>query len=128
MNRAIILLWDSRPRLSDLGTAEGGCPTFTRIAPPNSAPCFLAVFRRTTRARFAFRQAQVRLSVLTSSSRLRGENRISQESLTYGVRPKVSLTVIARDEEKNLPACLESVRGISDEIVVVDTGSKDRTV
>ena len=27
-----------------------------------------------------------------------------------------------------LPACLESVRGIFDEIVVVDTGSKDRTV
>jgi glycosyltransferase involved in cell wall biosynthesis len=39
----------------------------------------------------------------------------------------VSLTVIARDEEKNLPKCLESVRGIFDEIVVVDTGSVDRT-
>ncbi len=33
-----------------------------------------------------------------------------------------------RDEEKNLPQCLESVRGIFDEIVVVDTGSNDRTV
>ena len=36
--------------------------------------------------------------------------------------------MIVRDEEKNLSNCLESVRGIFDEIVVVDTGSTDRTV
>src|SRR5271157_4235359 len=35
--------------------------------------------------------------------------------------------VIVRDEEKNLPACLSSVAGLFDEIVVVDTGSTDRT-
>ena len=35
--------------------------------------------------------------------------------------------MIVRDEEKNLPHCLESVRGMFDEIVVVDTGSTDRT-
>jgi glycosyltransferase involved in cell wall biosynthesis len=32
------------------------------------------------------------------------------------------------DEENNLPRCLESVRGLFDEIVVVDTGSTDRTI
>ena len=36
--------------------------------------------------------------------------------------------MIVRDEEKNLPQCLESVRGVFDEIVVLDTGSKDRTI
>ena len=35
--------------------------------------------------------------------------------------------MIVRDEEINLPRCLESVRGIFDEIVVADTGSTDRT-
>jgi glycosyltransferase involved in cell wall biosynthesis len=35
--------------------------------------------------------------------------------------------MIVRDEAENLPHCLESVRGIFDEIVVVDTGSTDRT-
>ncbi len=35
--------------------------------------------------------------------------------------------MIVRDEEKNLPHCLESVRGVFDEIIVVDTGSVDRT-
>jgi glycosyltransferase involved in cell wall biosynthesis len=44
-----------------------------------------------------------------------------------GTRATISLTVIARDEEKNLPRCLGSVRGLFDEIVVVDTGSTDRT-
>jgi glycosyltransferase involved in cell wall biosynthesis len=40
----------------------------------------------------------------------------------------VSLTMIVRDEESNLPHCLQSVRGLFDEIVVVDTGSRDRTI
>jgi len=39
----------------------------------------------------------------------------------------VSLTMIVRNEEQNLPRCLESVRGLFDETVVVDTGSTDRT-
>jgi glycosyltransferase involved in cell wall biosynthesis len=40
---------------------------------------------------------------------------------------KVSLTMIVKNEEANLPHCLESVEGIFDEIVVVDTGSTDQT-
>jgi len=39
----------------------------------------------------------------------------------------VSLTLIVRDEVKNLPACLSSVAGLFDKTVVVDTGSTDRT-
>lgn len=39
---------------------------------------------------------------------------------------KLSVTVIARDEEAQIGDCLESVRW-ADEIVVVDTGSIDRT-
>ena len=42
--------------------------------------------------------------------------------------PTISLCLIALDEEKFLPACLESVQGAVDEIVVVDTGSVDYTV
>jgi glycosyltransferase involved in cell wall biosynthesis len=43
-------------------------------------------------------------------------------------QPTVSLTMIVRDEEENLSNCLESVRGVFDEIVIVDTGSTDRTI
>ena len=42
-------------------------------------------------------------------------------------KAKVSLTMIVRNEEENLPRCLESVQGLFDEIIVVDTGSTDRT-
>lgn len=40
----------------------------------------------------------------------------------------ISLCMIVRDEEANLPRVLGSVRGLADEIVIVDTGSKDRTI
>jgi len=40
----------------------------------------------------------------------------------------IGLCMIVRDEEKNIARCIESVRGLVDEIVVVDTGSKDNTV
>ncbi|WP_456432905.1 tetratricopeptide repeat-containing glycosyltransferase family 2 protein, partial [Thermosulfuriphilus sp.] len=43
------------------------------------------------------------------------------------LRPKVSLCMIVKDEEENLPRCLESVKNVVDEIVIVDTGSTDRT-
>ncbi len=40
----------------------------------------------------------------------------------------LSLCLIVKNEEKFLPECLQSVRGIADEIIIVDTGSTDRTV
>lgn len=41
--------------------------------------------------------------------------------------PQISVVIIARNEEKNIGRCLDSVQGIADEIVVVDSGSTDRT-
>ncbi|MFN7678560.1 MAG: glycosyltransferase [Cyanobacteriota bacterium] len=40
----------------------------------------------------------------------------------------MSLSMIVRDEAASLPSCLASVRGLVDEMVVVDTGSRDDTV
>ncbi|MCC3374068.1 glycosyltransferase [Cohnella sp. REN36] len=39
----------------------------------------------------------------------------------------LSLCMICKNEEKVLTRCLESVQGIADEIIVVDTGSTDKT-
>lgn len=39
----------------------------------------------------------------------------------------ISACLIVKNEEENITACLESLRGIVDEIVVVDTGSTDQT-
>ena len=40
----------------------------------------------------------------------------------------VTACLIVKNEEVNLPRCLDSLRPVVDEIVVVDTGSTDRTV
>lgn len=42
--------------------------------------------------------------------------------------PLVSLCMIVRDEEDTLPACIDSVQDLVDEIVIYDTGSTDGTV
>ena len=39
----------------------------------------------------------------------------------------ISLCMIVRNEEEVLARCLDSVRAAVDEIVIVDTGSTDRT-
>lgn len=39
----------------------------------------------------------------------------------------ISLCMIVKDEEETLGRCLESVKGIPDEIIIVDTGSTDKT-
>jgi len=40
----------------------------------------------------------------------------------------IALCMILKNEEEQLPRCLKSVKDLVDEIVVVDTGSTDRTV
>ena len=40
---------------------------------------------------------------------------------------RASLCVIARNEEANLSACLASAADLVHEIIVIDTGSTDRT-
>ncbi len=40
---------------------------------------------------------------------------------------RISLCIVARNEAEFLPECLESVKGVVDEIVLVDTGSTDNT-
>lgn len=43
-------------------------------------------------------------------------------------QPAVSLCMVVKDEESNLPGCLDSVRGVVSELILVDTGSVDATL
>ena len=43
-------------------------------------------------------------------------------------KPRLSISMIVKNEQEYLPGCLESVKDIADEIVIVDTGSTDSTV
>lgn len=44
-----------------------------------------------------------------------------------GAKGAVSLCMIVKNEEKHLALCLQSVRDVVDEMIIVDTGSTDKT-
>jgi len=44
------------------------------------------------------------------------------------MKSTISLCMIVRDEEKSLTLCLNSVQDIVDQMVIIDTGSKDKTI
>jgi tetratricopeptide (TPR) repeat protein len=62
-----------------------------------------------------------------SLARLRGSIRGIIEQAVRLEDRTISLCMIVRDEEEMLPACLEAVAPFVDQIVIVDTGSVDRT-
>ena len=45
-----------------------------------------------------------------------------------GASPKISLCMIMCDEEKALARCLKNAAGAFDELVIVDTGSRDQSL
>ncbi len=55
-----------------------------------------------------------------------GFNNLKQILVTAPI--KVSLCMIVKNEAERLTNCLKSVKGFADEIILVDTGSSDRTV
>ncbi len=55
-------------------------------------------------------------------------DKLLEELRTDRSVPKISFNLIVLDEEKRLPAALDSIDGIAEEIVVCDTGSTDNTL
>jgi tetratricopeptide (TPR) repeat protein len=80
--------------------------------------------RRRERSRGAGPRGLLHAAVPGLASRARG--------IAKKARPATGLTLslcmIVRDEEEMLPRCLAAVAPAVDEIVIVDTGSKDRTI
>lgn len=46
----------------------------------------------------------------------------------FCVTPLVAFIIMTRNEERNLPSCLESLHGLSADVFVIDSGSTDQTV
>jgi ADP-heptose:LPS heptosyltransferase/glycosyltransferase involved in cell wall biosynthesis len=43
-------------------------------------------------------------------------------------KPKLYTGMIVKNEERDLPKCLDSIKNVTDGVVIIDTGSTDRTV
>ena len=64
--------------------------------------------------------------LLSLALQLRQHTGIYDRLAEAGTR-SISLCMIVKNEERNLPACLASLKPVVDEMIVVDTGSTDRT-
>ena len=56
------------------------------------------------------------------------DNKVTINQIDRLKRPLLTLAMIVKNEERFLQGCLESVQGVVDEIVIVDTGSNDKTI
>ena len=65
--------------------------------------------------------------ILSSALKIREKMGPLTISRKTGSRSTVSLCMIVKDEEEHLAKCLQSVKPLVDEIIVVDTGSRDRS-
>src|SRR5262249_11606963 len=87
-------------------------------------------------ARSVYQQNDRRAAIKRQINKLLG-SRLQEEKAykPYGVpvpacpagRKRVSLTMIVRNEESNLPECLTTAADLVDEGIIADTGSTDRT-
>jgi glycosyltransferase involved in cell wall biosynthesis/predicted Zn-dependent protease len=59
---------------------------------------------------------------------LKGNNRPKWTAMPESGQSRLSVCLIVRNEEKFVGQCLKSVQGLASQIVVVDTGSTDRTI
>jgi glycosyltransferase involved in cell wall biosynthesis/Flp pilus assembly protein TadD len=75
----------------------------------------------------AVRIAEKRLKELRRHPIRRFHARGEPLAAAAGAQPPASLCMMVKNEEQNLPSCLESVRGLFADIVIVDTGSTDQT-
>ncbi len=65
--------------------------------------------------------------ILDAALAVREKSGLSAFQTGDGGKANLSLCMIVKNEEKHLARCLNSVQSIVDEIIVVDTGSSDRT-
>ncbi|GIW22658.1 MAG: hypothetical protein KatS3mg068_1665 [Candidatus Sericytochromatia bacterium] len=55
-------------------------------------------------------------------------NKLDKKSKEAKENVKISACMIVKNEEKNLERCLNSIKNIVDEIIILDTGSTDNTI
>jgi GT2 family glycosyltransferase/Tfp pilus assembly protein PilF len=77
--------------------------------------------------RFRVKWGPARTAAYCRSEQLTPTTTVERVPHSPNGRMRISLCLIVKNEEHNLPACLHSAANLVDEVIVVDTGSTDRT-
>ncbi|NOY53536.1 MAG: glycosyltransferase [Deltaproteobacteria bacterium] len=120
----------------DSGNAEGHLKESISINPrfASSRNDLAVLYARTGRMELACRELETILDFEPGNEQARQNLEIARAGLHESTGPairqngKISLAVIVKNGEQGLPRCLDSVKDFLDEIVIVDTGSEDKTV
>jgi glycosyltransferase involved in cell wall biosynthesis len=106
--------------LGELGGAEAVCEAVQRLDPT------LAGVERTLAAARSGRPSAS--SVDAARANVARRAILAAERARPAAGLTLSLCMIVRDEEEMLPRCLGAIAPVVDEIIVVDTGSRDATI
>ncbi|MEZ6036277.1 MAG: glycosyltransferase [Planctomycetota bacterium] len=94
--------------------------------PPVERPERFAVETQDMVARWAPVEDAIASSAANPSTTAVAE--VASPAPWQGRKPRISLCMIARNEERFLDGCLQRAKDAFDELILVDTGSTDRTV
>lgn len=129
--------------LFNLGILDDALKSYEQglISNPIDLFCLLGIVKVTIKSN----QTELAEQFFQEVKKIHKNNRLIQNFENHYFKPKqedlqqtsiignsnkklLSLSMIVKNEENFLEGCLESVQGIVDEIVIVDTGSTDRTI
>jgi glycosyltransferase involved in cell wall biosynthesis len=114
--------------LGSLGAAEALFKAARRLDPelPHVKKNLNEIARRRRQGFDAAAGLPANITVPLKGLAVRGERVAQKAQPSAGLT--LTLAMIVKDEEEMLPRCLASVKDAVDEMIVVDTGSTDRTV
>ena len=123
--------------IGEIGAYERAEPLFKnacRQHPGNKrlAYLFIDILLNRNRTKAALARIQTAIAtfgiedgILEPALKIANSSESWSENVSGG---NISLCMIVKDEENNLAQCLESLKTVAGEMVVVDTGSRDRTI
>ena len=113
---------------AELPLMDGAEVAWSSPAPPIEQPACFADESRQLFAEWAALQPGAGATAATADATAATAATVAAPPPWQGRAPRISLCMIAKNEERFLGECLARAKDCVDEIVLVDTGSNDRTV
>jgi len=122
--------------LSAYDDAEADFREAARLYPGNKSIIFLYIDILIQQEKFSFAMTEIENAIAvfgiddgTLNAALAIREKVGPRQIEKGSRKNtLSLCMIVKNEEQHIVKCLKSVRDVVDEMIVVDTGSTDKTI